>query len=361
MNILFVTDYYYPHIGGVEKLFEQLSTRLAANGHRVDYITWRYNKQLPCQDDHHGVNVTRIDAPNRTIFPLFALRQILKQSREADLIHTSTYSSAIGVWLTSLFVRRKTIVTVHEVWGKLWNDLPFLSKTEKWLFRIFESSMLSLKFSQYVAVSDSTRTALLKRGINASKVTRIYNGIDYDLPVWETPSYPFTFVYFGRAGVSKGLDLLMDAAQIIAEKNADVRFRFIVSSQDKRVLSRLKHEIEASNLKEISELFQNIPYEQLLNKIKHSHCVIIPSYSEGFGFSAAEASAMEVPLISSGRGALPEVVSGKVIEMNTFSVDDLVEAMEKALRGEFISVPAKQFSIDDFVNRHLELYRQLVD
>lgn len=359
MNILFVTDYYYPHIGGVEKLFEQLSTRLVANGHRVDYITWRYSKQLPHSENHQGVNVIRIDAPTRTLFPLFALRKIIKQSREADLIHTSTYSSAIGVWLASLFVRCKTIVTVHEVWGEFWNKLPFLSKTEKWLFRIFESSMLSLKFSHYIAVSNSTRAALLKRGINASKVSRIYNGIDYNLPHWKTPSEPFTFTYFGRAGVSKGLDLLVEAAKKTAERNTGVRFRFIVSPQDKRVFSWLKHETETSNLREITEVFQNIPYEQLLSKIMHSHCVVIPSYSEGFGFSAAEASAMSIPVITSGRGSLSEVVSGKVIVMSEFTVDELVKAMEKAMKWEYVSLPLKRFTVEDFIEEHISLYHKL--
>lgn len=356
MNILFVTDYYYPHIGGVEKLFEQLTTRLAAGGHQITYVTWRYEKSLPKFENHRGVNIVRIKSPGRVFFPVWAFVSIVRHARKADLIHTSTYSSAIGVWLASLFVWRKTIVTVHEVWGKLWNDLPFLSKAEKCLFRIFESGMLALNFSHYIAVSDSTRRALIKRGIDASKVTRIYNGIDEKLPQWKEPAEPFTFAFFGRAGVSKGLDLLVKAAQVVAAENPGICFKFIVSPQDERVLQWLKNEIATSNLKEIAELFQGIPYEQLLNEILHSHCVVIPSYSEGFGFSAAEASAMSIPIISSGRGALSEVITGKLVEMEEFSVSGLVEAMEKVMRNEFVEIPHRAFTIEAFVAQHKKVY-----
>ena len=40
MKILFVTDYYYPHIGGVEKLFKSLAESLVEKGNKVSVITW---------------------------------------------------------------------------------------------------------------------------------------------------------------------------------------------------------------------------------------------------------------------------------------------------------------------------------
>lgn len=360
MKILFVTDYFFPHIGGVEKLFESLTSSLAEKGNHIVYLTWRYDKKLPAKEIYKGVEVIRVNAPSRLFFPFYALIKIIKQARDADLIHTSTYSSAIGVWIASIFIRSKTIVTVHEVWGKLWKDLPFLSKAEKLLFRLLEQSMLWLKFSKYVAVSNSTQKMLQANGVDEKRIVRIYNGIPYDLPQWSVPEMPFTFTFFGRAGVSKGLDLLVEAAKIIQLENQNIQFKFILSPQDKRVFRWVENEINGSSLKQFTTIYSNLPNDILLSELLMSHCVIIPSYCEGFGFSAAEASAMGIPVISSGRGSLPEVVSGAVIEMNELSVEALVIAMNRAICGDFDQVPLKIFNVSDFVEQHLALYHEVL-
>lgn len=360
MKILFVTDYFYPHIGGVEKLFESLASSLAEKGNDIVYLTWRYDKLLLEKEIYKGIEVIRINSPSRLLFPLCALIQIIKQARGADLIHTSTYSSAIGVWFASMFTRVKIIVTVHEVWGKLWKDLPFLSKAEKILFRLLEQSMLRLKFSKYVAVSNSTQKMLKTSGIDEKHIVTIYNGIQYNLPQWSAPEMPFTFTFFGRAGVSKGLDLLVKAAKKIHLENESIHFKFILSPQDKRVYSWVENEIKNSSLILVTKFYSNLSTHLLLSELQMSHCVVIPSYCEGFGFSAVEASAMGIPIISSARGSLPEVVSGAVIEMNELLVEALVIAMKRAILGDFDKVPLKIFNISDFVEQHLALYHQVL-
>jgi D-inositol-3-phosphate glycosyltransferase len=39
MRILFVLEYYAPHVGGAETLFQNLCEGLTARGHVVDVIT----------------------------------------------------------------------------------------------------------------------------------------------------------------------------------------------------------------------------------------------------------------------------------------------------------------------------------
>ncbi|MBN2261954.1 MAG: glycosyltransferase, partial [Prolixibacteraceae bacterium] len=224
MNILFVSDYFYPHLGGVEKLFEQLSVSLVQQGHKVSYITWRYDKKLAASEIHKGINIFRVKAPGRILFPFFALPLIVSLAKQSSLIHTSTYSSAFGAWFAAKIAGKKTVLTVHEVWNKQWFDLPFLSLFEKWLFRLLERLLFKFSFSRYVTVSESTRNALVDVGVNASRISRIYNGIDYNLPQWKRPDGMFNFVFFGRAGVSKGIDILIGAANRMVQLNSNVRF-----------------------------------------------------------------------------------------------------------------------------------------
>jgi glycosyltransferase involved in cell wall biosynthesis len=356
MKILFVTDFYKPHIGGVEKLFSSLAEELAAIGSPVTYITWRYNRNLPKKETINGVDILRIGAPSRLLFSLIALRLITREARKADLIHTSTYSSAIGAWIASKFTGKKIIITVHEVWGDLWLKMPFLSAFEKRFFKLFENWLLKLKFDRYVAVSDFTKRKLEETGITAERITRIYNGIDYNLPEWKDPGLPFTFCFFGRAGASKGLDILIVAANKMAEVHPEIRFKFIISPQLPKVYKQVLSTINSGKLNRCSSVFSNLPYPELLNELLSSNCVIIPSLCEGFGFTAVEASAMEIPIISSGMGSLPEVVSGKIITMKEYNFEGLVEAMEAAIIDKFENIPQKQFTIESFVKDHNLLY-----
>ena len=91
-------------------------------------------------------------------------------------------------------------------------------------------------------------------------------------------------------------------------------------------------------------------------KRQTSHCVVIPSYSEGFCFAAAETIALGTPVISSGKGALKEVVSGKFIEMESFDKQDLFSALEKAYHGAWTSKPIKHFELKTTVKNYLALY-----
>ncbi|MCF8360287.1 MAG: glycosyltransferase family 4 protein [Prolixibacteraceae bacterium] len=360
MNILFVTDYFYPHIGGVEKLFQSLTEKLSGEGHRVTYVTWRYSKGLPKTENYKGINIIRIHSFSRFFFSVVALPKIMQQAKTAGIIHTSTYSSALGTRLAALLTRTKAVITVHEAWGKIWNELPFISPVTKWLFRLLEKSMLNLKFDKYIAVSESTRDQLITAGINPEKIEVIHNGIDNHFPKWKKPDGPFTFCYFGRAGISKGLDLLLPAFEALLKDNENIRLKIIASPQSKRVFRFLQEYAQKDSLKDQIELMSNLPRGKLLSEITSCHCVVIPSYSEGFGFTAAEASAMGIPIISSGRGSLPEVAYGKVITMEKQTAISLKNAMKKALDNEFEDVPEKKFTVEEFVTKHLSLYSKLV-
>lgn len=359
MRILFVTDFYYPHIGGVEKLFESLATKLVEEGHQVTFITLKYEKNLREKEVRNGVEIIRIASFSRTFFSLIALPSIIREARKTDLIHTSTYSSAIGAWIASIITGKKIVITVHEVWGKLWLDLPYLSKTTQVLFMQFEKMLFGLKFDQYIAVSESTRREIIKQGIQEQKVKTIYNGIEYNLPQWKGITEPFTFTFFGRGGISKGLDLLIDAANELHKIHPAVQFKFIISPQSESIFKAITHKIKNSEINSVSTIYSNLPHQQLIEELTSSSCIVIPSYSEGFGFTAAEASAMKIPIISSGKGSLPEVVSGKVITMKEFNSQSLVDAMKDALQNKYEEIPAKNFTIEGFVKKHLELYSTL--
>jgi len=230
MKILFVLEYYYPNIGGVEKLFKELCESLVREGCDIQVITSRFDKNLAGEELVNGVKVKRLKLSNRFLFTFFSIFKILSVAKSYDFIHTTSYNAAFPAWLAGKIQRKKTIITFHEVWGKLWYDLPYLSFIQRKLFSFYEWFILQLTFDHYIAVSEFTKRELAKADIAPEKTHRIYNGVspeDYQLEEKKEPA-EFTITYFGRLGVSKGLNLIIPASKKFLQKHPEAKLKLII-------------------------------------------------------------------------------------------------------------------------------------
>ncbi len=82
MKIAQVCPRYKPHIGGVETVVEEISRRLAAQGHDVSVITTDPARSLPGEETIDGVKVYRFPAraPGDAYYFSLPLRQFLESS-----------------------------------------------------------------------------------------------------------------------------------------------------------------------------------------------------------------------------------------------------------------------------------------
>ncbi len=362
MRILFILEHYYPYVGGAEQLFKSVAEGLAAKGHEVRILTTLYDKNLPEKESINQVEVHRINCVNRFLFTVLAIPSAIKMAGETDLIFTTSYTAAFPSWVAGVFRRKKRIIVFHEVWNKLWWELPYLSFFQRLSYYLFEWFILKLSFDQFIAVSDFTKRCLVENGVDEKKVTRIYNGLeaaDFEGFKIKKPKQ-FTAIYLGRLGVSKGLDLLIPAAAKFAKKHPDVLFKFVLPTRPENFLNQIKKEIEKEGLKtENYIILHELTRKELFNEIVKSTCVVVPSYSEGFGFVAAEAIALKMPLISSQKGALKEVVSGQFIAMEEHSSKGLFKALEKAKKGNWQVSEIKDFPFQETINQYLELIEKM--
>lgn len=358
MKILFVLEHFYPYIGGAEKLFYVLTTSLAKEGYEVVVITTQFDKKLLKEEVHRGVKIVRINCWNRYAFTLFSLPKILRYAQNADLIHTTTYNAALPAVLAGKWKRKPVYVTFHEVWGELWKKLPFTSMMQKYGYYFFEKLLLQLPFNKYIAVSNFTEKKLQEHGIPSHRIQRIYNGLEYDSfnSLQSIPNETFNYTYFGRLGISKGLDLLIPAAAKFREKYPKSVLKLILPKQPKAFYEKIMDLVAEHELQDYIDFKHNLSREDLYAELLQSSCVVIASYSEGFCFAAAEAVALKVPIVSSHRGALSEVVSGNFVVMESMTVAALVEALEKAYLGDWERQAIRYFPLKETVKNYKNLY-----
>lgn len=362
MKILFVLEHYYPYIGGAETLFRHLAEALVKQGYAVTVVTSRFKPELKAVETINGVELIRVNCRNRFLFSFLSLPMVIRAGRSADIIHTTTYNAALPAWIGAKILGKKVIVTFHEVWGKLWFNLPYISKIAATAFYAFERLLLALPFDHYIAVSKFTQSELIKHRIPASRIAHIYNGLDYaDFEGYiHQPPPQFTYTYFGRLGISKGLDLLLPAAARMAKQYPDSRLRLIIPKQPLGMYRKINDQITQLELKDHVELLHELSWPELLETVCQSSCVVIPSYSEGFCFVAVETNALGVPIISSGLGALSETVTGHYIEMETQTTIAFFQALERARKEDFDRRPTVRFSLEQAVGAYVRLYNENV-
>ncbi|MDZ7740347.1 MAG: glycosyltransferase family 4 protein [Bacteroidota bacterium] len=360
MRILFILEYYYPHIGGVEKLFKMLCEELVADGHEVTVLTNRYKRTLPGREVVNGVRIRRLGFYNRYFFTFFSLLHAWFYAGKADVIHTTSFNAALPAYFASRLRNKKIFITFHEAWGKLWFKLPFIGYFSKWLFYHYERYILRLSFMKFIAVSDYTKRCLIEQGVPAERVMRIYNGVDYQTNAVFHHNDPsdFVFTYFGRLGPSKGADILVPAALSFLKENPGAKLKMIIPREENEIFRFVTKTMMNSPVKDQVLFLHELSREDLFREITHSSCVVIPSYSEGFCFAAAETIALGVPLISSAQGALKEVVSGRFLEMQSMEAKSLYSCLNEAKDEKWKTRELKKFEMPDCIDAYRELYNQ---
>jgi len=328
-------------------------------------VTNQFDRALPKSETKGNLTIIRLPFRNRYLFTFLSFFACYKYARKHDVIHTTSYNAGVPACLAGLLSRKKTIITFHEVWGKLWFKLPFTNKISQSLFFLFEWILLRLPFSHFVAVSNDTKDQLVKHGIPAEKISMIYNGIQYDefknIQPDPTNNELFRFIYFGRLGISKGLDKLLDSvSKLKTNTQKEFMLDLVIPEEPQSFYNKIIDLIEQLDIKEYVNVIHHLSWKDLLSKVKSSDAVVIPSYSEGFCFTAVESMALGIPIISSGKGALSEVVHGKLIEFTPHTSEALAESMCDAMDGKWVIKESKLFSIESSVQKYEALYKNYI-
>jgi len=371
-KVLMVLDFFPPHRGGVESLFDELSRGLASLGHQVTVVTQQLPGTRPTETAGN-LKIKRVRTfGRRSLFPLLAVPSAVRLARQSDIIQTSTYFSAAPAKCAGCLANKPVVLTVHEVSGKDWSRYTGLSGIQAWILRLVEAVVLRMRFHRYVCVSESTNKRAVAAGVPASKTRTVYNGVDEDW--WGEGgrnreklrerfgfSGRFVYLFYGRPGFSKGLEYLVQAVPCIAESVPQSLF-FAIVSQDETYRSRLNR-IEAMSkglrAKDQMRMIPSVSKEELTDYVYAADCVVVPSITEGFGLCVAEACAMGRPVVASETTSIPEVVSGKYRLVEPRNPKSIAEGLVAGSRGQWETAPARHFPWEETVQGYLKVYEEL--
>ncbi|MCB9358466.1 glycosyltransferase family 4 protein [Candidatus Woesearchaeota archaeon] len=385
MKIVYVLENYLPHIGGVEVLFKHICEGLAKKGHDITIITHRIPGTRE-KETINGIKVIRVNVPSiasRYFFTFACLPKLMKHAKKADLIHTTTYNGGPPTSFISWLMKKPSVITIHEVIGKDWSRLLEMTRLEGRLHQFLEWLVVSLNYTRYVCVSNSTRNNFLtatgsndNRGKKYKSSCVIYNGVDYDF--WDAGKYSrkkseeirnnldlnddFVYLFYGRPGPSKGFEHLVSAVKEISKKIPKSRMLAILSKDKayenryKRILQRVKDEKIAEHVK----IIDPVDRKELPNFIMAADCVVVPSLTEGFGFTVAESCAMGKRIVASNTTSIPEVISGEYNLVEPGNPSDIAKGVINIFNEKFTRTKLKRFEWKKCIDSYEKLYKGIL-
>jgi D-inositol-3-phosphate glycosyltransferase len=371
MRICLIAESYAPALGGVEFALQNLVQGFLSRGHEVRVIAASWEGHASGIETQGQLTIVRIRTfPffRRFWFILFSIPSAIRGAAWAEIVQGSTFAGGVPAFLGAWLTGRKKLLLVHEVLGKRWfrfepNPISAL------FYYLTEWIIVHLPFDHYETPSQFTKESLQSIGLPGSKISVIYHGdskfeeaaistkeIREELGFKEDD---FVYLAFGRAGVTKGFEYFVDAIADISRQIPAARFELILSHYDSRLSRRIK-DVIAQLPPHVCKLVPPLPRSVLASHVQASDCIVIPSLSEGFGFSALEACNAGKIVVSTDAGSLPEVIFGRHVFVRAGSGHAIAEGCVKAYSEEVGEIPEKLFSWKKSGSEYLQLYEQLL-
>ena len=267
---------FYPFVGGAETLFWEHTAELAARGHRVTVVTLR-EPGTKASETVDGVEIHRSahrDGAAATCSSSWPFPSSC--ARRADVIHAGGLCLGIPAWLCGTILGKPTVLSVYEVFGDQWQRLAEVGRLAGWAFRPVRAARARVALYAVVCISQFTADRLQQRGPGPQgKVSVVYPAVDYTF--WDRSVHrpaelrhelnlsadTFIYLYFGRPGVSKGVDTLVAAAARVREAMPASRLVLMLSPEPAEGRRRVLEQIGQLGLEEHAIVRDSVPRAEL--------------------------------------------------------------------------------------------------
>ena len=292
-----------PQAGGAETHLHQVFGRLAARGHQVTLLTSGW-KGCASTTELDGIRVHRCGGRySLSVTAPWYYRKHLRGDGTDVVVEDLNKVP----FFAPLWVEPPVALLVHHLFGATaFQEASFPVAAATWLLerpvpRVFHGHPT-------VAVSESTRDDLVRRGMSRRQIEVIRNGIDLETfpppnggPRYEVP----TILYLGRMKRYKRVDLLLRAAAELKRRGRP--FRVLLAGKGDH-LPALRRLAERLGLGERAEFLGYVSEDRKLELFGRSWVHVLTSPKEGWGIANIEAGACGTPSVASDSPGLRESV-----------------------------------------------------
>lgn len=364
LNILYITQYFYPEIGATQTRALEMASNLVRQGHRVTVLTEfpnhpkgiipkEYRGRFWEREKYREIHVVRTwvwTRPQKTFvtrmgfylsFMATAAIAGLFIPGRFDVVYTTSPPFFVGVtgyWLSRI-KNARFVFEVRDLWprsaielGEL-NNPAFIRWAEK-LERFFYRKAMRI-----VTVTQGIQDVLAGRGYHPDKLCLVTNGTNTALFTNQGNAQKsrlalenkFVVLYAGILGIAQGIETLMDVVEALRKEDR-IHFVFIGEGPVKEKIQAIQHNCALTNL----TLMDEIPRDEIPVYISMADCCLVPLKKTDL-FKGALPSKMfdymacERPIIVSIDGEARRIVeaSGGGVFVEPENVQQMIAAILK--------------------------------
>jgi glycosyltransferase involved in cell wall biosynthesis len=296
-------DPTHPEAGGAElHLFEILS-RAVRDGDRVTWLAEAYPGSEP-EGDLHGIRIHRRGSWYNAHLALADFYRTRLRGERFDLVVEDINKVP---FFTPCYVRAPVLAVVPHLFGAtVFREASIVVGTLVWAHEILIP--LVYRNVSFLAISDSTRDDLVRRGIHRDRVSVVRCGLDqagYAVRVAPNLRAEPIVVFLGRLRKYKGAQHLIRAFPAVAREVKAARLLIVGDGPYRGHLEALALSLGVADR---VEFLGALSHEDKVAVLNRAQVAAAPSPKEGWGLTVIEANACGVPVVASRSPGLVESV-----------------------------------------------------
>jgi len=298
------------------------------------------------------------------------LYPLLLKSHKFDFVHFTHFNAP-------LFYRQKFLVTIHDLiishypTSRATTLNPLLYKVKLFFYKLIIKSTAK-RADKIIAVSNYTKADIVKLlKINQAKIEVVYEGVhlskaeNQNCDILEKLNIKNRFLlYVGSAYPHKNLESLILAFKQIVKSEPDLQLALV--GKNNFFYQRLERYVK-ENAKEVEDKIIFTGYlsdDDLSCLYKKAALYVFPSLIEGFGLPPLEAQNYGLPVASSNKTCLPEILSGSAEYFDPINVSQItktiIDLLNNLQKQEDLKIKGyenlKRFSWKDCASKICDIY-----
>ena len=325
MNIGIICPASLPatQFGGILFLGVDLARELSNEKHEVTIYTTdldfannpkTFNKKLPKEENVQNFKIKRshvwFSIKLFFINPGIYFRMMNDQ---CDIMHTIGIRS-FQSYIAALVAKKKKIPLIVSDQGGLTTH-PDLQNKDIWskiLYKI-QSPMIQFVINQAkkIIVANEYEKKIFSELTDESKIEIVKNGINLEnmkSTVGFKKKYEINhdyFLFLGRFHEVKGLDILLDAMNLIKNHPLMSSTKLVIMGVDFGFEKKMLKMIKEMNLENVIKIIKNPPREDVISAYEESKFLVLPSRWELSPLTPLEGFAFKKPTISTKAHGIP--------------------------------------------------------
>ncbi len=366
MKIGLVCPYNINKQGGVLEVVLALKSGLEERGHKVKIITPQPRNKVPIihpDDIIFFGSSTDFRSPSHTTAQVSSIAGIehlddILETEQFDILH---FHEPWVPFLSRQILQRSTSVNIATFHAKIPETL--MSRTVIKVVTPYLKSVMRY-LHVYTAVSDSG--AEYVAGLTDEPITIIPNGIDlkkYNQVKPKKEHKTKTILYVGRLERRKGVKYLLQAYQLLAQDNPDIKLLIAGDGPDREKLELLTEDLHLPNVTFLGYVTEELKLELLAEADLFCSPAI---FGESFGIVLLEAMATGAVCVAGNNSGYSDVMQelGGLSIVNPLDAQEFARRLDlllnrddlRALWQSWAVEYVKQFSYPHIVDRYEELY-----